>query len=222
MKYVINIALLIALTLGANYALAASTWVGPTASAPGNNVDAPINTSATAQVKSGQFSVREVFDSDGLAVFGNSFFGGTVQIQDGTEGVDKVLASDASGNAEWKEVNEVSSGGGLVIFQAPIQLTLASTIDITSHLPVGVTADSAIIRADLYTSVFQTGYEVYVQVAHPDEATYSKIVHATPFDSNSYDTIGDVNDAFVKLKNNQFKAQWVGTTINMYLVGYVE
>jgi hypothetical protein len=48
----------------------ASTWTGPTQVFPNGNVAAPINESATAQVKNGNIAVN------GLAVFGNTLLGG--------------------------------------------------------------------------------------------------------------------------------------------------
>ena len=62
----------LALQVAAIFSLAstASAWTGPTATAPGNNASAPINVSATAQVKNGNIGVN------GLAVFGNTLLGG--------------------------------------------------------------------------------------------------------------------------------------------------
>ena len=67
----------LAITLGVTYAFAA--WVGPTATPPNNNVDAPINVGAIDQIKDGGLGV------DSLAVFGNGAFSGYVQIGDSTE-----------------------------------------------------------------------------------------------------------------------------------------
>ncbi|HUO50310.1 MAG TPA: tail fiber domain-containing protein [Candidatus Paceibacterota bacterium] len=47
-------------------AAVASAWTGPTATAPGGNVAAPINVSSASQVKNGNLGVN------GLAVYGNS------------------------------------------------------------------------------------------------------------------------------------------------------
>ena len=49
----------------------AHAWTGPTATPTGNNVAAPINVGSTDQVKNGGIGVNS------LAVFGNSFFGGS-------------------------------------------------------------------------------------------------------------------------------------------------
>ena len=41
--------------------VAQAAWVGPTATAPGNNVDAPINVSASSQTKNGNFYIGTGF-----------------------------------------------------------------------------------------------------------------------------------------------------------------
>lgn len=67
----------------------ASSWVGPTAEPPNNNVFAPINVSSISQIKTGALSV------------------GGFSLIDGTQGVGKFLVSDANGKASW-----VNAGGG--------------------------------------------------------------------------------------------------------------
>lgn len=60
---ILSIALV--LSMGVQYATAA--WTGPTATAPGGNVSAPINVSATSQVKSGGLGVTN-FLADSVTV----------------------------------------------------------------------------------------------------------------------------------------------------------
>ena len=76
---VLSIALTLA--LGANYLYAA--WSGPTATPPGGNVAPPINTSSTAQTKTGDLTVSGL-TSDVLSVLGNSSIVGKLRI--GTSG----------------------------------------------------------------------------------------------------------------------------------------
>jgi hypothetical protein len=59
------LALLIACALGINYLAA---WTGPSTAAPGNNVDAPLNVSTTAQSKEGAFALFDNFYAQGIGV----------------------------------------------------------------------------------------------------------------------------------------------------------
>ncbi|MDP3956097.1 MAG: hypothetical protein Q8Q18_02545 [bacterium] len=125
LKQLPTIALALVLALGANYVLAVSTWTGATANPPDANAPAPITVSSVAQAKIGSLAIGEIDDgvvstlaSEGLGIFGASFFGGQVQIeggplqiQDGSEAQDFVLASDAEGVASWVDVNTLVSGG---------------------------------------------------------------------------------------------------------------
>jgi len=72
---VLSIALTLA--LGANYLYAA--WSGPTATPPGGNVAPPINTSATAQTKTGNLTASGL-STDALSVFGNQYVQGKLGI----------------------------------------------------------------------------------------------------------------------------------------------
>lgn len=74
----------------------AQAWVGPKSVPPAGNVAAPINVGSAAQQKAGTLGV------DGLGVFGQSIFNGTVKIVDGTQDEGKILFSDAKGNASWQ------------------------------------------------------------------------------------------------------------------------
>ena len=120
------------LGIGTSYIFAYTTWTAPTAVAPGNNVDAPLNVTATAQTKLGPLVVNGVNNTgtegsivpNGFAAFGQSIFQAfnptgvtgipvavtigttsspsTIQIVDGNQGAGKVLTSDANGNATWQ------------------------------------------------------------------------------------------------------------------------
>lgn len=92
--------LAIVLLFGASYALA---WTAPTAPAPGGNAPAPINTSATAQTKAGNLTISATTTTNGLRVLNGA-------------GVNKVLTSDASGNASW----QAQTGGGGVGLNASL------------------------------------------------------------------------------------------------------
>ena len=74
----------------------AGAWVSPKLAPPSGNVAAPINIGSVAQQKNGILGVN------GLGVFGQSIFNGTIQIADGTQDTGKILMSDAQGNASWQ------------------------------------------------------------------------------------------------------------------------
>ena len=66
-----------AVTLGIFGATAAIAWTGPTAAPPGNNATAPLNTSATGQVKVGGLQLNTGGAATGLLVQGNVGIGNT-------------------------------------------------------------------------------------------------------------------------------------------------
>jgi hypothetical protein len=81
-----------ALILGLFAATGALAWTGPTASPPGNNATAPLNTSATGQVKTGGLELNTGGAANGIIVHGNGLFGlngksagavGTLQLTSG-------------------------------------------------------------------------------------------------------------------------------------------
>jgi len=90
--------LAIVLSFGLSYALA---WTSPTATPPGANVAAPLNASATDQVKTGGLTAGSLTTA-GLTTTG------TLRVTTGA-GATKVLTSDASGNATWQAA---ASGSG--------------------------------------------------------------------------------------------------------------
>jgi hypothetical protein len=80
-------------------------WTGPTSVPPNGNTPAPVNVALNTQSKLGQLFVNTDLSNPytvGLSVFGQSVFNGKVKIVDGSEGVGKVLTSDANGLATWQ------------------------------------------------------------------------------------------------------------------------
>jgi hypothetical protein len=119
---------LIALILAAGVSYI-SAWTGPTAPAPGNNVDAPINVGYDSQSKLGQLFLNTSPSNPyavGLSVFGTSIFNGPVQIADGTQGSGKVLTSDASGTASW-QAPAGGSGSNTIVYVNPVILATINT-----------------------------------------------------------------------------------------------
>lgn len=102
-----RVATLVGLSLGAFAVVAVAqvgTWNPPTQTPPNGNVPAPINAGLNSQSKLGQLFINTDLTAPyatGLSVFGKSIFNGQVQILSGTPGANKVLISDAQGNATW-------------------------------------------------------------------------------------------------------------------------
>jgi len=109
------------LGLGIQYAVA-QTWNAAPSSPPSNNVPAPINVGSGSQIKLGGLSVlgqgvasgSSTLDVEGVGyirglVLGSNN-GSALQILDGNQGTDKVLTSDANGNARWSALGGGSSG----------------------------------------------------------------------------------------------------------------
>ncbi len=89
----------------------ALAWTGPTGTAPANNVDAPINTGASAQLKSGNLGVN------GLAVFGDTLLQSGAYLNWGaTTGSPGYGIHDNAGVLEFK-----NAGGIWASFNATIQ-----------------------------------------------------------------------------------------------------
>ncbi len=106
-----------------------AAWTAPTATPPGNNTAAPINVSYELQSKAGPLVVgairslgAAIFD-DTLTTVGSVGIGttnpgaklevnGQVKITGGTPAQNKVLASDNTGLASWKDLSELGGGGG--------------------------------------------------------------------------------------------------------------
>lgn len=87
MQTIKTIILALALSVGASYIYA---WTGPTATAPGGNVPAPINVGSVDQVKTAGLGLNSLLVN------------GPIQIKNGTEAAGKVLTSDANGVATWQ------------------------------------------------------------------------------------------------------------------------
>lgn len=64
--------LMLLLIMGVSYTKANSPWVGPTATAPGNNPDAPVNVGPSTQTKMGSLVIATTTDGIGFNV-PNSF-----------------------------------------------------------------------------------------------------------------------------------------------------
>lgn len=101
---------------GVSYA-AAGTFTGPACAPPNCNTDAPLNVGNVNQVKTGRLVIgtadsgaKILIDNvDGPALFAGgllqssgAFFTGPVAIRDGSQGVGKILVSDALGIAKWE------------------------------------------------------------------------------------------------------------------------
>ena len=106
--FTIALTALIIGTIFASFVAYASTWVGPTAAPPGNNVAAPINVGTVDQVKDAGIGMNS------LAVFGNAILNGTSRYLNfgSTVGFDGYGFRDNGGVMEFK-----NSGGTWKSFQ---------------------------------------------------------------------------------------------------------
>jgi hypothetical protein len=98
------------LVVGASYLKA---WTGPTLPAPSGNVSAPLNVGSSVQTKFGSLilnSALPIQNAIGLTVFGTSTLYG-LTLANGTQAVNRVLVSDASGNARWMATSTLGIGG---------------------------------------------------------------------------------------------------------------
>ncbi len=115
-KLIKKISVIMGLALGAfAISAAAQVWNPAPANPPSGNVDAPINSGLNSQSKLGQLLINTDTVNPyltGLTVFGKSVFEGSIQIKGGAPAVDKVLVSDASGNATWAKQGFDFSGKG--------------------------------------------------------------------------------------------------------------
>ncbi|MEK7498803.1 MAG: hypothetical protein AAB611_03020 [Patescibacteria group bacterium] len=101
----------------------AHAWVEPTLTPPGANAPAPLNESNVGQEKIGGLLLNSGGAATGLIVdkgrvgVGTSLpeallsVFGNIQIKDGTQGVGKVLTSDASGVASWQATSALTYVG---------------------------------------------------------------------------------------------------------------
>ena len=100
------VALALTLSVGISYV---SAWTAPTATPPGGNTVAPLNTGGTAQAKTGNLSA--------WALTGNSVNTNTLKVVGGAA-ANRVLTSDAAGNATWQPAgagNTYTAGNGLTL-----------------------------------------------------------------------------------------------------------
>ncbi len=148
-KYAVATVLGLGVVLGVSSLQAA--WTTPPSAPPGSNVDAPINVGANSQSKLGQLFINTDANTPfttGLQVFGKSIFNGTVQILSGTPGANKVLTSDATGNASWATPTGGSAGTWGKIFTYHTPATFSSGVSnwINISLPSGNTMTAAAVR----------------------------------------------------------------------------
>lgn len=91
------ISIVIGLILAAGVSFAShGSWHGATDNPPNQNAPAPINVSSATQYKTGALGIGGMFQVEGSSKFKK------VQIQDGTQGLGKILTSDSVGNATWQ------------------------------------------------------------------------------------------------------------------------
>lgn len=85
-----------------------------------NNVPAPLNSGSSLQKKEGGLII-EFFRVIGLTLLGGNLeVAGTVKILGGNPGADKVLASDATGLASWRDPSTLGIGGGGITGIVPV------------------------------------------------------------------------------------------------------
>jgi|ERR1035437_1527702 hypothetical protein len=115
------------LVVGVSYLKA---WTGPTLPAPTGNTAAPINTGSGTQTKNGSLTLNagvygiapnQWQNAIGLTVFGTSTLYG-LTLANGSQGLNKVLVSDAYGNAKWVAASTV--------VVAPVRLAVSGSFSI--------------------------------------------------------------------------------------------
>ncbi len=140
------------LVVGLSFAYA---WTGPTAPAPGNNTDAPINVATTSQVKAGGLWVNA------LGVTKNAIIG-KVQLDDvvvegtacGVLNPDGTISRNVVGetlacvSGIWTKVGGGTGGVGSFV-AADITIPATGTYDFNSYLPAGVTPSAIQVSASV-------------------------------------------------------------------------
>ncbi len=113
-KQTLTLTIMAAVAIGISVTYAA-TWVGPTATAPNGNIEAPINASNNTQAKLGSLILNSntpVQNAIGLTVFGTTLLNGNIQIATGSPSAGKVLtAVDSTGIATWATAGSGSTNG---------------------------------------------------------------------------------------------------------------
>jgi len=93
--------------------LSARAWTPPTVSSPDSVVPMPLHTGTGGQEKPGKLSLG------GLGVYTS------LLIQDGTQGADKILVSDAVGKTSWQDISLFGGGTGLSLTAANLNISLS-------------------------------------------------------------------------------------------------
>lgn len=114
-----SVILTLVLVLGVSYVSASSTWVAPTASAPGNNTDVPLNVGSVGQIKIGGLTLNTGGAANGLIVDkGNVGIGVTTPTQkldvSGQIHASGDICTDAGGGKCLSTVGGTTSGGGWI------------------------------------------------------------------------------------------------------------
>ncbi len=136
-KNIINstktLVLAVILATGVSYLFA---WTGPTATPPGNNTAAPLSVATSSQTKMGPL----ILNYANLVTPGLEVLGG-IQIVDGTQGVGKVLRSDANGVSSWVATSSLGISGGS---SGVSQITAGTRVTVTPSGGTGnVTVNSS-------------------------------------------------------------------------------
>lgn len=132
------IALSLMLSFGISFIYAA-TWIGPTAPPPGGNIDAPINTSSTAQYKNGSLGLGGLFSGYGGASFNNVVLmksGGQLQLNNNTDtavgfiqGVINQIQFQNSGGSPKMTIDTSTGNVGIGTISPTSPLSISSATD---------------------------------------------------------------------------------------------
>ncbi|MDD5720891.1 MAG: hypothetical protein PHT16_00360 [Candidatus Pacebacteria bacterium] len=153
-----SIVLALILVIGGSYVFASSTWVGPTATAPNNNTDTPINVGNIGQIKQGNLWIKGLTTSGGAAAYGLIVENGNVGI--GTTSPTQKL--DILGVTYWGDVsgkgflgyngnNAVVGAGGAVGGSLVLKANGKETVYI-SNGNVGIGTPNPTQKLDLGTT----------------------------------------------------------------------
>ena len=96
---------IVTVALLTNYLFAA--WSPAPPNPPTGNVATPLNVGSNDQVKNAGLNLLSLIVNGPTQIVG-----GPLYIQDGSEGADKVLVSDASGQATWRATSTLGFGSG--------------------------------------------------------------------------------------------------------------
>ncbi len=131
------------LTTGISFTLAANVWTPPDCSPPNCNASAPINVSASGQIKQGKLGIGLV-DNDtnrnavigadsALQVYGTflansgALIKGDLIIDNASKGAGKYLMSDANGKATWSDISGGISGVNIYTFESSYYKLMTDT-----------------------------------------------------------------------------------------------